>query len=112
MTARDILAMWTTEWVIHQLDLTAYLPGDRLAPTDEALALAVRTLDELTGGPGRPMAWDAPTYLAKGAGRLPLDTAEREFLGARAAAFPALGLPRRGGSRGGAVSRPRSGSTD
>lgn len=91
MAARDIAAMWTVEWVIHQLDLTAFLPGDRLAPTDEALALAVRTVDELTGGPGRPMAWDAATYLAKGTGRLPLDAADQEFLGARAAAFPAFG---------------------
>jgi uncharacterized protein (TIGR03083 family) len=33
MAADDILAMWTAEWVIHHLDLTAYLLGDRLAPT-------------------------------------------------------------------------------
>ena len=29
MAAQDILAMWTVEWVIHHLDLTAYLPGGR-----------------------------------------------------------------------------------
>jgi uncharacterized protein (TIGR03083 family) len=91
MAAEDILMMWTTEWVIHQLDLTAYLPGDRLGPDGDALALTVRTLDELTGGAARPMAWDTATYIGKGAGRLPLDAAEREFFGARGAAFPALG---------------------
>jgi uncharacterized protein (TIGR03083 family) len=91
MDAADILAMWTVEWVIHQLDLTAYLPGRRLGPTEAALALAVRTIDELTGGPGRPAAWDQATYVLKGTGRLPLEAAEREFLGERAGRFPAFG---------------------
>jgi hypothetical protein len=91
MAAPDILAMWTVEWVVHQLDLTGYLPGGHLAPTDEALALAVRTLDELTGGAERPMAWTPETYLLKGTGRLALDDAERAFLGGRAGAFPAFG---------------------
>jgi uncharacterized protein (TIGR03083 family) len=91
MTAEDILAMWTVEWVIHQLDLTAFLPGDRLGPTDGALAIAARTIDELTGGPVRPPGWDLATYVLKGAGRLPLDEEEREFLGERAGQFPALG---------------------
>ena len=91
LAAEDILAMWTAEWVIHQLDLTAYLPGDRLGPADEALALTVRTLDELTGGATRPADWDAAAYILKGTGRLPLGPAEREFLGARAAEFPAFG---------------------
>lgn len=91
MAAEDILAMWTAEWVIHQLDLTAYLPDDRLGPTDEALALTVRTLDELTGGAARPAGWDRAAYIRKGTGRLPLDRAERDFLGARAAGFPAFG---------------------
>jgi hypothetical protein len=81
----------SVEWVIHQLDLTAYLPGDRLAPTDAALALTVRTLDELTGTAVRPMAWSPATYIAKAAGRIPLDQAERRLLGDRAGAFPALG---------------------
>ena len=91
MAAEDILAMWTVEWVIHQLDLTAYLPGDRLAPTDAALALTVRTLDELTGSAARPMAWSPAAYIAKAAGRVPLDHAERRLLGMRADAFPVLG---------------------
>jgi uncharacterized protein (TIGR03083 family) len=91
MDAADILAMWTVEGVIHQLDLTWHLPGARLGPTDAALALAVRTIDELTGGPVRVPAWDLTTYVLKGTGRLGLDEAERDFLGARAGAFPALG---------------------
>jgi uncharacterized protein (TIGR03083 family) len=91
LTAEDILAMWTVEWTVHQLDLTAYLPGDRLAPTDAALALALRTLDELTGTAVRPMAWSPATYIAKATGRVPLDHAERRLLGGHAAAFPVLG---------------------
>jgi len=91
MTAEDILVMWTVEWVIHQLDLTARLPGSRLTPTEESLALAVRTIDELTGSPVRPPTWDESAYVLKGAGRLPLDDAERVLLGDRAKAFPALG---------------------
>jgi uncharacterized protein (TIGR03083 family) len=91
MAAEDILAMWTVEWVIHQLDLTAHLPGDRLAPRRDAFTLALRTLDELTGSPARPQAWTPERYLLKGTGRLPLNNAEREFLGDGAAAFPALG---------------------
>ena len=62
-----------------------------LGPTDGALAIAARTIDELTGGPVRPPAWDLATYVLKGAGRLPLDEDEREFLGERAGQFPALG---------------------
>jgi hypothetical protein len=91
MAAEDILAIWTVEWVIHQLDLTAHLPGDRLGPTEESLALAVRTIDELTGGPVRPPTWDEARYVLKGTGRFPLDETERELLGERAKAFPAFG---------------------
>jgi uncharacterized protein (TIGR03083 family) len=91
MAAEDILAMWTVEWVIHQLDLTAHLPGDRLAPRRDAFTLALRTLDELTGAPARPQAWTPERYLLKGTGRMALNDAERQFLGEAAAAFPALG---------------------
>ncbi len=91
MSAEDILAMWTVEWVIHQLDLTAHLPGDRLAPRRDALTLALRTLDELTGSPARPAAWTPERYLLKGTGRMALNDAERQFLGEHATAFPALG---------------------
>lgn len=91
MAAEDILAMWTVEWAVHQLDLTEYLPGARLGPTDAALALTVRTIDELTGSPARPPAWDLATYVLKGTGRLTLDEAERDLLGGRAARLPAFG---------------------
>lgn len=94
MAAADMLAIWTVEWVVHQLDLTAYLAGERPAPTGEALALTVRTLDGLTGlsgGGDRPAGWDDSTYVLKGTGRVPLEETERSFLGERAAAFPALG---------------------
>ena len=89
--AADILAMWTVGWVVHQLDLTARQPGDRLSPTAQALALAIRTVGELTGGATRPAAGDDARYVLAGTGRVPLTTADQEFLGARAAAFPAFG---------------------
>lgn len=91
MAAEDILAIWTVEWVIHQLDLTAHLPGDRLAPTDESVTLAVRTVDELTGSPVRPPTWDESAYVLKATGRLPLEAEERALLGDRAKAFPVFG---------------------
>jgi uncharacterized protein (TIGR03083 family) len=90
MAAEDILAMWTVEWVVHQLDLTAYLPGERLGPLPEALALAARTLDGLLGGE-RPPSWDDVAYVLKGTGRVPLDASEQEFLGARTERYPAFG---------------------
>jgi uncharacterized protein (TIGR03083 family) len=90
MAAEDILAMWTVEFVVHQLDLIAYLPG-RPVPLPAALALTAVTLDELTGGTARPPAWDDITYALKGSGRVALDDADLEFLGERAAAFPAFG---------------------
>ena len=104
MEAEDILAMWTVELVVHQLDLIAYLPG-RYGPLPAALALTARTLDGLFssgsgwgsgsdsgfGGGGRPSSWDDVTYVLKGTGREPLDDGDREFLGERAAAFPAFG---------------------
>ena len=91
LAAGDILAMWTVEWVVHQLDLTAYLAGERPGPTDAALELTVRTLDGLTGGGARPPGWDDGGYVLKATGRVPLDENERAFLGERAARFPAFG---------------------
>jgi uncharacterized protein (TIGR03083 family) len=91
LAAADILAMWTVEWVVHQLDLTAYLPGDRPAPADRALALTVATIDGLTGTGARPPGWDDRMYVLKGTGRVPLEESERGFLGERAARFPAFG---------------------
>jgi len=91
MAAEDILAMWTVELVVHQFDLTAYLPGSRPEPLPAALSLTARTLDGLVGAAERPGGWDDATYVLKGTGRVPLDAADREFLGDRAAAFPAFG---------------------
>lgn len=90
MAAEDILAMWTVELVVHHLDLIAYLPG-RYDPVPAALTLTARTLDGLFDGAERPPSWDDITYVLKATGRVPLDEADREFLGERAAAFPAFG---------------------
>jgi uncharacterized protein (TIGR03083 family) len=90
IAAEDILAMWTVEWVVHQLDLTTHLSG-RPGPLPEALALTAQTLDGLLGGGERPPSWDDVTYALKGTGRVPLDDADREFLGDRAARYPAFG---------------------
>jgi len=92
MTAEDILAMWTVEWVVHQLDLTAYLPSSWPAPIEEALGLTVLTLDRLTGlTTARPSGWDDSAYVLKATGRVALSADERVFLGERAAGFPAFG---------------------
>lgn len=91
MDSSDILAMWTVEWVIHQLDLTAYLPGVRPAPPPEAQALTVATLDGLLGADTRPADWDDATYVLKGAGRIPLTEQERHVLGGHADRYPAFG---------------------
>jgi uncharacterized protein (TIGR03083 family) len=96
MAAEDILAMWTVELVVHQLDLIAYLPErpgrpGRQGPLPEALTLTALTLDGLLGGGEWPASWDVVTYVLKGTGRVGLDAAEREFLGERAAALPAFG---------------------
>jgi len=96
MAAEDILAMWTVELVVHQLDLIAYLAGG-YGPLPAALTLTARTLDGLfgfggaSGAAGPPPSWDDVTYVLKGTGRVPLDEGDREFLGERAAAFPAFG---------------------
>jgi hypothetical protein len=90
MEAEDILAMWTVELVVHQFDLTAYLPGS-YGPLPEALALTVCTLDRLLGTAERPPSWDDATYVLKATGRVPLDDADRESLGEWAGAYPAFG---------------------
>jgi uncharacterized protein (TIGR03083 family) len=89
MAAEDILAMWTVEFVVHQLDLIACLPG-RPGPLPAALALTARTLDGLLGA-GQPPSWDGVTYVLKGTGRVSLDAEDRDLLGERAAAYPAFG---------------------
>jgi len=90
MAAEDILAMWTVEFAVHHLDLIAHLPG-RPGPLPAAVALTALTLDGLLGSAQRPQSWDDIMYVLKGTGRLPLDTADRELLGERAAGFPAFG---------------------
>jgi hypothetical protein len=90
MEAEDILAMWTVELVVHHLDLIAFLPG-RYGPLPATLTLTARTLDGLLGVTRRPPSWDEITYVLKGTGRVPLDDADLEALGERAAAFPAFG---------------------
>jgi hypothetical protein len=90
MTAEDILAVWTVEWTIHQLDLTAFLPGTRPAPLPEAIDLTTSTLDGLLPD-GRCPDWDEITYILKGTGRVPLDAADQDHLGDRAAGYPAFG---------------------
>jgi uncharacterized protein (TIGR03083 family) len=89
MEAEDILAIWTVELVVHHLDLIAHLPG-RPGPLPEAVTLTARTLDGLLGT-ARPPAWDDLTYVLKGTGRLPLDAADLDVLGERAAGIPAFG---------------------
>jgi hypothetical protein len=90
MEAEHILAMWTVELVVHQLDLTAYLPRS-YGPLPEALALTVCTLDGLLGSAERPPSWDDTSYVLKATGRTPLDDTDREFLGERAGSYPAFG---------------------
>jgi uncharacterized protein (TIGR03083 family) len=90
MEAEDILAMWTVELVVHQLDLTVYLPAS-YGPLPEALALTVTTLNGLLGTAERPPSWDDTCYVLKATGRIPLDDADREFLSERAGAYPAFG---------------------
>jgi uncharacterized protein (TIGR03083 family) len=90
MEAEDILAMWTVELVVHQFDLTGYLPGS-YGPLPGALALTVSTLNGLIGAGERPPSWDDTCYVLKATGRVALDDADREFLGERAEAYPAFG---------------------
>jgi uncharacterized protein (TIGR03083 family) len=89
LEADDLLAMWTVEFALHQLDLIAELPGHP-GPLPEAVSLVVATLDGLVGS-RRPSSWDEVTYALKGTGRVPLDAADTEFLGEQAAAYPAFG---------------------
>ena len=88
MEAEDILALWAVEYVLHQLDLAAGVPGVP-DPAPQAVDLVTRTLDGLLGV--RAVAWDEITYALKGTGRRPLSDSDRESLGARAAEYPAFG---------------------
>jgi hypothetical protein len=57
----------------------------------EALSLTVRTLDLLAGASDRPPWWEDVTYVLKATGRVPLEPADHEFLGERAARYPMFG---------------------
>jgi Mycothiol maleylpyruvate isomerase N-terminal domain len=83
LTDEDILAVWTVELVVHQMDLRAG------TPTTDGTALTVWTLDGLTGG--RVSSWDDYTYIGKATGREPLTSADRDVLLERAVEFPAFG---------------------
>ena len=78
--------MRKVEWVIHQRERTANLPGDRLAARADAFTLT----GTLTSSPAIPPARRPGALLFEGV----LDDAERGFLGDHAAAFPALRLAR------------------
>lgn len=85
----DFAAMWTVELALHHLDLGVEL-ADRPGPEEQALDLAVLTLDGLLGEP-RPSWWDQLTYLRKGTGRATLTEEERRELGLSATRYPAFG---------------------
>jgi uncharacterized protein (TIGR03083 family) len=89
MEAEDLIAIWTTEFALHHLDLISGLPG-RPGPLPEAVQVAAQTLDVLVSG-GRPPWWDDVTYLRKGTGRRRLDERDLAFLADRAAGYPAFG---------------------
>ncbi|MEV5746424.1 maleylpyruvate isomerase N-terminal domain-containing protein [Actinoallomurus sp. NPDC052308] len=88
LTVGDLLATLAVEAGVHQLDLTAHLPGPPPAP---AVLRLVR--DVLDGLIGRPVAqdWDDAHYVRVGTGRTPLTAAERESLGPVAELFPVFG---------------------
>jgi hypothetical protein len=88
MTVDDFATTWAVEHAVHHLDITN---GDPTLPPPAPAALADtrRTLVRLFGGE-LPDAWDDETAALKGSGRLPLDAADREALGAGADRFPLI----------------------
>ena len=84
----DFLSALVVEGAIHQLDLTAHVPGPLVPPA--ALAEVRRVLDGLLG---RPAAadWTDEEYALKGTGRVALTDQDRADLGDLAARFPLLG---------------------
>jgi hypothetical protein len=86
----DFLATLATEAVIHYLDMTVDLPAAPPPPID-ALEIATYTMDGLIGDDAMPPAdWDAPEYLLKASGRVPLTDRDRATLGDAAGWFPLL----------------------
>lgn len=91
MAAKDFVATLILEATVHHLDLIVELP-DAPEPDPEALQVTARTLDGLFGPEAWDViGWDTTTYVLKATGRLPLDAADREMLGAHAERLPLIG---------------------
>jgi hypothetical protein len=89
LTVEDFATIWAVEHAVHHLDVTA---GDSLVPPPAAssLADARSTVEALLGRPV-PVGWDDTDAALKGSGRVALDAADRDTLGADADRFPLLG---------------------
>ncbi|TDD60472.1 hypothetical protein E1263_11130 [Kribbella antibiotica] len=91
LAVKDFVATLVLEATVHHLDLTLNLPNAP-EPDPEALRLTVRTLDGLFGPAAWDVIkWDTTTYVLKGTGRVPLDDADLDMLGAHAERLPLLG---------------------
>ena len=86
LTVGDYLSAYVLEWTLHHLDLVAHLPGVA-GPAPDALAHSRSTLDALAGAPF-PATFSDADALRVGTGRRAATEAERNALGARAAALP------------------------
>jgi uncharacterized protein (TIGR03083 family) len=91
LAVRDFVATLVLEATVHHLDLTLNLP-DAPEPDPEALRVTARTLDGLFGPEAWDVIeWDTTTYVLKGTGRVRLDDADLDMLGAHAERLPLLG---------------------
>ncbi|MGC4942578.1 maleylpyruvate isomerase N-terminal domain-containing protein [Kribbella sp. DT2] len=91
LAAKDFVATLILEATVHHLDLVVELP-DAPEPDPEALQVTARTLDGLFGPEAWDViGWDTTTYVLKATGRVPLDAADREMLGAHAERLPLIG---------------------
>ncbi len=91
LAAKDFVATLILEATVHHLDLIVELP-DAPEPDPEALQVTARTLDGLFGPEAWDViGWDTTTYVLKATGRVPLDAADREMLGAFAERLPLIG---------------------
>jgi hypothetical protein len=86
LSVAGFAATLAVEAAVHYLDLTVDLPSAP-EPDPASLALVRRVLVGLLGAP-LPASWDDTTAALKGTGRDPLTGADRQALGALAAAFP------------------------
>lgn len=91
LPAKDFVATLIFEATVHHLDLIVGLP-DAPEPDPEALQVTARTLDGLFGPDAWDViGWDTTTYVLKATGRVPLDAADREMLGAHVNRWPLIG---------------------